>query len=956
MPNYSLSWNTLTVVNGQHTLRAVITDLAGNSATTVNSTVIVNNVVTPPIPTTPVLVGAYAFNEGAGSATTDISGNINTGTVNNCIWNSSGKYGNSLTFNGTSSHVLVADTASLDLLSSMTISAWVNPSSALSGFKSVVVKEHVYFLYASSTPNNVPTAGLRIGGVNKLVYSPSPLPVNTWTHLAMTYDGAVIRMYINGNEVSNFPATGSTTASTSPLWLGASGFGEYFPGKIDDVRIYSGALTQAQIQSDMITALSGVTPPTDVSLKVAYAFQEGAGGTVADGSGNAHAGTISGATWTTSGKYSNALTFDGVNDYVTTPDVADLDLTSAMTLEAWVYPTSTLTDRDCAIIVKDYVYFLYANQSFFSNHPCGGFVKSGTTRVVAAPTALALNTWTHLALTYNGSTTILYVNGVNVANQPDTGNIDTSTGPLRIGGDLTYGEYFPGRIDNVRVYSRALSAAEIIANMNAPVTFAQDTTPPVFSLIASSNITSASAKITWTTSEPSDSQVEYGLTTAYGLTSTLDSSLVTSHSVDLVGLTPSSVYNWRVKSKDAANNLAISTNRTFTTSAAADVTAPTISNVGTSDRTSVTANVDWDTNEASDSQVEYGPTTAYENGNTVLDSSLVTSHEVGLIGLTPSTTYHFRVKSRDGAGNLATGSDNNFATSAPPDMTAPAISSVMNSNPTTGNTTVTWETNEVSTSIVEYGPTTAYGSSSTDSTLLTSHSVSISGLVPGTMYHYRVKSADAANNLATSDDFTFITAVAPDMAAPVISNLSPAGTLVAGVTEVTLSCTTNELATVRYSLTPGASYGAMTNAFSSTGGTTHTTTITGLAADTTHTYYLKSMDAAGNANTADSVITFSTLSVVIPPVASITVISPSGGENWKFGKEKLIQWSSNGVSSNVNVELIRDGVLTMLFSNIANSGSVSWLVTQPKSSFCKIKITTVNGTASGISSNFFRVI
>lgn len=70
---------------------------------------------------------------------------------------------------------------------------------------------------------------------------------------------------------------------------------------------------------------------------------------------------------------------------------------------------------------------------------------------------------------YDGATIRLYVNGVQVASRAQTGVIATSTNPLQIGGDSIYGQYFAGRIDEVRVYNRALSVAEIQSDMNTPL-------------------------------------------------------------------------------------------------------------------------------------------------------------------------------------------------------------------------------------------------------------------------------------------------------------------------------------------------------------------------------------------------------------------------------------------------------------------------------------------------------
>jgi hypothetical protein len=80
-----------------------------------------------------------------------------------------------------------------------------------------------------------------------------------------------------------------------------------------------------------------------------------------------------------------------------------------------------------------------------------------------------LNIWTHLAATYDGTTLRLYVNGVQAGSRAVSGAIQVSNRPLRIGGNSVWGEWFAGRIDEVRIYRRALSAAEVQADMTTPV-------------------------------------------------------------------------------------------------------------------------------------------------------------------------------------------------------------------------------------------------------------------------------------------------------------------------------------------------------------------------------------------------------------------------------------------------------------------------------------------------------
>ena len=86
-----------------------------------------------------------------------------------------------------------------------------------------------------------------------------------------------------------------------------------------------------------------------------------------------------------------------------------------------------------------------------------------------AGSVLAANTWSHIAGTYDGATVKLYVNGVLAGSQAVTGNILTSTGALRIGGNAVWGEYFAGLIDEVRIYNTALTQTQIQADMNTPI-------------------------------------------------------------------------------------------------------------------------------------------------------------------------------------------------------------------------------------------------------------------------------------------------------------------------------------------------------------------------------------------------------------------------------------------------------------------------------------------------------
>src|SRR5919201_773580 len=217
--------------------------------------------------------------------------------------------------------------------------------------------------------------------------------------------------------------------------------------------------------------VAGTAHAASAGLVAAYAFDEGSGSTVADASGNGNTGTIAGASWSSSGKFGKALSVNGSSSWVTVPDSNSLDLTSGMTVEAWLNPAAIGNWRTAVLKEKSggLSYSLYASTGLAASAPSAN-VNPGTEAAVAGSSGLPLNTWTHLAGTYDGATIRLYVGGTLVASQAETGSIAPSTGALRIGGNSVWGEYFQGLIDEVRIYNRALSASEIQTDMNTAIT------------------------------------------------------------------------------------------------------------------------------------------------------------------------------------------------------------------------------------------------------------------------------------------------------------------------------------------------------------------------------------------------------------------------------------------------------------------------------------------------------
>jgi fibronectin type 3 domain-containing protein len=258
---YSLNWDSRTVVNGLHQISAIARDTSGNQSTSAVVSVTVAN--TP----SSSLVAAFGFSEGAGTAVGDSSGNNNGGTISGAAW-AAGRFGQGLVFDGVNDLVSVPDSSSLDLSGGMTLEAWVRPAN-LSGWRMVTLKETsdglAYALYANNNAPQ-PAATIKIGTTSQQVAGTNAIPLNTWTHLAATYDGVSLRIYVNGSQVGSRSLTGPIMTSDSPLRIGGNiVWGEYFGGVIDEVRVYNRALTQTQIQTDMNTPVDSgaqdTTPP-----------------------------------------------------------------------------------------------------------------------------------------------------------------------------------------------------------------------------------------------------------------------------------------------------------------------------------------------------------------------------------------------------------------------------------------------------------------------------------------------------------------------------------------------------------------------------------------------------------------------------------------------------------------------------------------------------------------------
>lgn len=322
-------------------------------------------------------------------------------------------------------------------------------------------------------------------------------------------------------------------------------------------------------------------------------------------------------------------------------------------------------------------------------------------------------------------------------------------------------------------YYYCIHAADITGNASqscghsfttvaAPV--AVDANPPMIEAMTVTSLTTSSATLNWTTTEVANGEVDYGTTASYGSTSSLNTNLAVTHSVTLSGLSANTLYHYRIKSADEADNLATTPDNTFTTGElvpeSTSVATVVFSTIETASLNTSSATITWHTSVPSDSRVEYGDSELF-GSISVLHSELTTTHSVTLTGLSSDTGYYFRVKSKPIGATVATISTNEeFTTLVEPVAIIPpaTISLISSSAMKASSASITWHTDKNTTSQVEYGLSTAYGQASTASTTqTTSHSVHLTQLTPDTIYHYRVRSVDGAGNITESEDYTFTT-------------------------------------------------------------------------------------------------------------------------------------------------------------------------------------------------------
>lgn len=389
----------------------------------------------------------------------DESGNGNDGVVYGATFSPDriNVANHALHFDG-NDYVSVPNSIELQsLTNNFSISFWVKIEQHSSqGFIPILCKSDSTDLYSRQFGFVLTAGGIvyfNDGAVVPGIQMPTPPVYGQWAFYAMTLSEGTIHLYRDGIHMGSTPLVASFAANNLPMEIGRDtpGIAEYYVGQLDDVRIYSRALSAAEVQQ-LFIAEGGL----NAGLVAYYPFN----GNANDESGNGNSGAVYGATLTAGvdSEANSAYKFDGLA-YIQVDDSPELNFgTRDFSVSAWILADAQETWHQ-HIITKlheddmgGWALFLHANSASI------GWVAESLDML---GTVIDFDKWVHIVVTRSGDTHRIYKNGVYV-DEADIPDADYNlSDALNFGGGNHAGGSFSGKIDDVRIYNRALSATEV---------------------------------------------------------------------------------------------------------------------------------------------------------------------------------------------------------------------------------------------------------------------------------------------------------------------------------------------------------------------------------------------------------------------------------------------------------------------------------------------------------------
>ncbi len=438
----------------------------------------------------------WKFDDASGTNANDATVNNYDGTVSGATWRTEDLCisGKCLSFDGTDDAVDAGDINALDGINKMTVSLWFKQNGLVVN-KGLVAKSdyQTQDSWALQTDNSN-SDELRVfvfnnissdDGQNWISTTDANLVSGTWYHVVMVYDGTLsnasrIKFYINGQERAT--TVGGTiptslTSATSTVKIGKFGgsLDRYWNGSIDEVKIYTQALTAAQAAANYNSRQN----PDGVAARLGSNAQNMQGALSSgligywkldetatpslDSSGSGGSGTWNGNTAAVTGKFGNAGTFDGTGDYVNVPNATATELSAAVTMSAWIKTSTsggTIISKVWGQVGANYPgYSIGLGSGAHGSGNCssgiaGIWIGGGTNIWVCGSTSLIDGAWHHVVGTYDGTTANIYVDTVLEGSGARTNGVNINV-------DTTIGDAFTGEIDEARIYHRALNNSEV---------------------------------------------------------------------------------------------------------------------------------------------------------------------------------------------------------------------------------------------------------------------------------------------------------------------------------------------------------------------------------------------------------------------------------------------------------------------------------------------------------------
>ncbi len=407
--------------------------------------------------------------------------------------------GKVLVLNGTSQYMTVSNHADLNISSSKTITCWIKTTSTQANSRVFAKRSnqtgtntsipgttgtgYELFLKGGTAPGSFVGGNARSTTGANLATPYTTIGINDglWHHLAFVFDNssAVKKTYVyidGGNKAQTITGTSTSNDFSNAVNLvigAASDASNKFNGSMDNVRIWNVGLTQNLIQVDMTTQINGPVP----HLLAAWDFENCNGANVPDISGNNHPGTLVGNP-SIKNAFNMAASFDGIDDYMSVPDHADLNIdagenfTITAKLKTGDYGKNILNKKGKKATAKSGYIFLNKDV------PGGQFKATlrSTTGVNAGPpfgnTNITDNKWHHLAMVVNVSnhTCQIYVDGILEKTKTNNaiGNESfANTAQLLIGTNFNKTKFLNGQVDDIHFWSKALSEAEVQNDMSS---------------------------------------------------------------------------------------------------------------------------------------------------------------------------------------------------------------------------------------------------------------------------------------------------------------------------------------------------------------------------------------------------------------------------------------------------------------------------------------------------------